>query len=163
MLAETTEIENLESGDLDPIKQQQINIDKSFIKSGLRTVGKFTLQPYSASREVAAQAMGLHYGYVTSAGKDRFERTKLYPGALRDVAIVFWLCASASEDEIDAAGIEPIQAAKKAIRWAGDNDLLNTEGETFWEAYAVFFDIMAEIWDSRSSPKKKSTTSTNVQ
>lgn len=160
MTTETVEQADAEIPALDMEKRQR-QVDAAFLKSGTRKVGNLTLQPYTPSREVAGQAMGLHYAYVDKAGQERFRRTKLYPGCLRDVAIVMWLCAKATDDEIEAAGIEPRVAAKKANEWAKEQGFLNPNGDPFLDAYGAFFEIMDEIWQSQTVPVKKNTDSSN--
>lgn len=151
----TEQIEEIETG-----KKPEKSMDANFLKAGPRTVGELTLQPYSPSRRVASQAMGLHFAYVDDAGKERFERTSLYPGQLRDVAIVTWLCAKATEDEVDGAGIEPATATKKAIEWASQQGLLDIKNDIFWKANSAFWDIMDEIANARFKPEKKTSAST---
>lgn len=126
-------------------------------KGAGRKLGEWKLKPFSASREVAAQAMGLHYAYVDAAGKARFKRTAIYPGALRDVIIIMWLCIVADDDQIEAAGVEPKVYSKIANDWAGSVGLLDTESELWQDAFILFFQIVDEVWASRSVPEKKTT------
>jgi hypothetical protein len=153
-----TEIEKEEQPTVADNTTVQNRVDSAFVMSQKHPSKFFVLQPYSPSREVAGQAMGLHYGYLDDAALKRFDSDKLYPGALRDVAIVMWLCAKATEDEIESAGVEPKSASKKAMEWAKANQLLDIRSEQFIECYVTFFDIMDEIWISRSTPQKKIPT-----
>jgi hypothetical protein len=156
-----TDIEKAEQQEVKPVGNQptQQQVDAAFITSQRHPSKFFILQPYTPSREVAGQAMRLHYGYFDEDDSLQFDRTKLYAGALRDVAIVMWLCAKATDDEIDSAGVEPKAAARKAIDWAKANNLLDIQSDQFVESYMTFFDIMNEIWISRSTPQKKIPTS----
>ena len=163
-MLETTEVEAMEEAegvDEPSINPLQKRVETAFITSSKRVLGDISLplKPYSASREVAAQAMGLHYAYVDATGQERFRRTKLYPGALRDVAILMWLCAAATDDEIDSAGIEGRPAANKAIKWAKEHELLDTTKDKFWIAFKLFFDIMDETYVTRVVVEQKKTTS----
>ena len=137
--------------------------DSNFVKAGKRTVGEYELAPFSPSREVAAQTMGLHYAYVDDAGKERYVRTSLYPGAIRDVAIVMWLCCKATEDEIDGAGIEPKSAVKKAIDWAHSEGILNVKNDFFWKAYTAFWQMMDEIAKAGFEPQKKTLSESTAK
>lgn len=139
-------------------EQKQDKINKAFVESGKKTVHGLELKPYSASREAAAQAMGLHYANVDKAGQERYARTHLYPGAIRDVAIIIWLCAKATEDEIDGAGIEPKAASRSAMEWAREEGLFDTGSEKFADCYDAMFEILENIWQSRSSAQKKITS-----
>ncbi len=87
--------DEIDEAELEGSAQQQKEIEKSFVSDRKQWNGK-ELQPYSASREAAADAMGLRYGSVGEEGQQQFLRTGLYPGMKRDIAIVLWLCAQAT-------------------------------------------------------------------
>jgi len=156
-MSEALDIEEIESADGQVDRQDQI--DKAFVRSGERELHGLKLQPYSPARVVAAQSMGLRYGFVDEAGTEVFKRTKLYPGAVRDVAIFIWLCGKATDGDLDAAGVEPMMAARKAVEWAEKEDLLDVGKEKFWDAYALMFEVMEDIRVSRSKAEKKSSIS----
>ena len=136
--------------------QPQAAIDDAFIKSGLHEFNGFKLQPWSPARIVAAQAMGLHYGSVDEAGRERFKTDKIYPGAQRDMTIVLWLCSLKTEEEADAAGRAPNPAMTKAYKFASEHGLLDSVNDTFWKGFIVFLDIMNEVSMSRVKAEKKS-------
>lgn len=161
MLTNETELEQLENSAVSdsPVTPIQKRIETAFIASGQKVLNGKPLMAYSASREVAAQAMGLHYAYVDQAGQERFKKDRLYPGAIRDVAIVMWLCIRATEDDIDAAGIDPRAATRKAVDWAKGEGILDVQKGKFWDAFVLFFQIMDEVWVSQSKPVKKNLTS----
>src|SRR2546423_285975 len=75
--------------------------NRAFVNSHLHNFEGIELEPYSRGRRVAAQAMGLHYGSIDKAGQQRFISNKIYPGAVRDVSIVLWLCTLKNERDID--------------------------------------------------------------
>src|SRR4029453_5756911 len=128
--------------------------EEAFTQSDAHQLGDLELQPYTPDRAWAAQAMGLRYGFVDEAGVQFFKEHKIYPGALRDVAIVCWLCSLTSEIEIDKASRNPIAAARKAADWSHERKLDNARAEEFWKAYAVFMRIMAEVDASASTPEQ---------
>lgn len=127
--------------------------EEAFVKSDAHALDDLELQPYTPDRAWAAQAMGLRYGFVDDAGVEFFREHRIYPGALRDVAIVLWLCSLDDEVEIDKASRNPVAAARKAATWAHDRKLENPRGDGFWKAYAVFMKIMGEVDASVSVPE----------
>lgn len=131
-------------------------VDRAFIDSENHSLNGEKLQPYSLARKVAAQAMGLFYGHVDEADRDRFRREKVYPGALRDMIIVLWLCTLKDDDEIDAASRAPKAAVKRAYAWAETEGVANMDHEKFWKAYILFHDIMGEVAASQVRAEKKS-------
>jgi hypothetical protein len=152
-MLDVDQVERIEQGK--PKDKKQKEIDKAFESSGGRKVGDLVLKPYSWSRVCAAQAMGLHFGYVEDSSKNRFHRTELYPGALHDVSVIMWLCAAATEDEIDAASVEPAPYRIKAKEWAGPLGLLTVTTDIFQQAYKALFDILHEVDASQHKPEKK--------
>jgi hypothetical protein len=130
-------------------------VDQAFIESHNHALGDLRLEPYSPARIIAAQAMGLHYGSIDAAGMAQFNKTKVYPGAIRDIAVVLWLCSIRDESEIDAAARDPVGAAKKMQTWSARLGILDTGNAAFWDAYVLFFKIMNDIQASRVQPEKK--------
>ena len=127
--------------------------EAAFTQSDTHELGDLNLQPYTPDRAWAAQAMGLRYGFIDDAGVEFFKEHRIYPGALRDVAIVLWLCSLTDEIEIDKASRNPIAAARKAATWSDEHKLANARSPEFWQAYAVFMKIMAEVDASVSVPE----------
>lgn len=126
--------------------------EAAFVQGGHK-IGDVELQPFSPSRVVAAQSMGLHYGALNDDEVAEYRKTGLYPQAAQDVAIVLWLCAIEDEREIARASRYPEQAFIKACEWANDRGLLNRAQQPFWEAYHTFETILAEIHASRTKPE----------
>jgi len=153
-MKEAQDIEEIETSD-GQREDQQNRIEKAFLKIGDRDVHGLAVRPYTPARLVAAQAMGMHFGFIDDAGAERFRQTKLYPGAIRDIAIFMWLCVVATDEETDGAGIAPSAAGRKAVKWAESVGLLDTGSEKFWDAYKTFFDVMDEIAASRTKAEKK--------
>jgi hypothetical protein len=127
--------------------------EAAFTQSDAHALGDLDLQPYTPDRVWAAQAMGLRYGFIDDAGVEFFKEHRIYPGALRDVAIILWLCSLKDELDIDKACRNPVAAARKAATWSHDHKMDNPRGEDFWKAYAVFMRIMAEVDASVSVPE----------
>jgi hypothetical protein len=128
--------------------------EEAFTQSDAHELGDLELQPYTPDRAVAAQAMFLRYGFVDEAGLEFFKAHKIYPGAIRDVAVVLWLCSLTSETEIDKASRDPIAAARKAVEWLHERKWDNPRGDEFWKAYTVFMRIMSEVDASTSIPEQ---------
>jgi hypothetical protein len=118
------------------------------------------LRAYSASRKVAAQTMGLLYPYVGDAGAERMQRTGVYPGALKDVIIVLWLCSiqdasEQSRDQVRAGEWNPSKALQKpeaavdvAVEWASEKGLADIDSKEWTEAFAAFISIVQPVADS---------------
>lgn len=137
-------------------QDQQKGIEATFTKSGIKQFDGVILQPYSASREAAADSMGVKYGSVSEDEGKSFTKTGLYPGMKRDIWIVMWLCARATEEEIDMAGADGYAGARKAMEWAREVGLQDTASKKFSDAYDLFIQIMHETWVNRTKPEKKS-------
>jgi hypothetical protein len=134
--------------------------EEAFTQSDAHDLGDLELQPYTPDRAVAAQAMFLRYGFVDEAGLEFFKAHKIYPGAVRDVAVVLWLCSLTNQSEIDKASRDPIAAARKAVEWSHERKMDNTRSEEFWKAYTVFMRIMAQVDASASVPEQQSDNGT---
>ena len=132
----------------------------SFTDPGSDTakLGRLKLQPYSPFRMIAAQAMGIQYGFLDDAAREQFKKTRLYPGMLRDVINHVWLRWLTDDFEIDRAARSPIGAARKAAEWAAKRGITDTSDPAFWEAWGIFIDAMAAIRvarGARNDTKKK--------
>jgi len=132
--------------------------EKSFIeaKRGFELFGD-PLHSYSASRKVAAQAMGMRWPFIGEDALAQFQATNMYPGALRDCAIVLWLCTiqDPSEQSLEAvkakewnpsrALTKPDDARTAALEWADKAGITDTAGAKFSEAFQVFFAIVSGV------------------
>lgn len=157
------------SDEPEDVGHEKEQLEEAFTQSESHSLGELKLQSYSEDRVIAAQAMGLHYGFVDQAGQEQFHRTNIYPGALRDVSIVLWLCSLddvkdergnvtlRAANEIDGAARDPISGAQKAGKWAKAQGIIDTSSAEFWQAFELFFKIMREVEISRTRPEKKTT------
>ena len=108
------------------------------------------LAGYSASRKVAAQAMGMQWPFIGEAAMAQLQATNMYPGALRDTALVLWLCTLPDASTALARGVwtpsralgKPDDARDAALEWADKCGITDTSGPKFAEAFQVFFAIV---------------------
>ena len=133
-------------------------IEKAFLDSENHEWCGEKLEPYSMARRVAAQAIDLRYGSLDDAQIAKFNETRIYPGALRDVAVLLWLCSLKDEDEIDRAARNPLAAARTALKWAESKGMLDEATIQFVEGYKLLFKIMSEIDAARVAVQKKTPT-----
>lgn len=129
--------------------------DKAFsdAHAGFELFGK-PLQPYSPTRKMAAQTMGLLYPYVGEAGAAQMERVNTYPGMLKDISILLWLCTlkdakDLTRDDLRAgqfspprASVKPDDAFERATEWASEVGIIDMTGPKFKEASEVFMAIV---------------------
>lgn len=136
-------------------KQQEtiMPADAAFSESASHILGDLKLQPYTASRIVAAQAMGLKYPNVPK-GFEQYAQTGSYPGLLRDVIVVLGACMM-NDADIEKAQLDPDEAYLRAQRWADSKGIIHTGSKEFFAAKAMFEKIMVEIYNSRSEPKPR--------
>ncbi len=116
------------------------------VKAGFEFRGQ-PLRPYSPSRKVAAQTMGMIYPFVGRDGQAQMEATGMYPGAIKDVLIVLWLCSLPDAPEVakDAwspslALRRPVLAMDEAMEWAGA--LIDVGSAEWAEAFELFLKIV---------------------
>ncbi len=142
--------------------------DDAFIKSDKNVFQDLLLKPWTPERIVAAQGMGLLYPNIGNEGIDHFDRTGLYPGVLKDIMIVLWLCTILEEPDekkpsqgmtvIDAIGA-PKMALKEAMKWAVDKKIVQMKSDEFWSAYGLFSNIFKQVSDSETQPVKQAGAS----
>jgi hypothetical protein len=120
------------------------------VESGAHLFRKEKLQPYTPSRIVAAQAMGLLYPHIGKEGLAKLNRTGIYPGELRDMIIVLWLCRQEKDEKVQDALLDPGAAYGAAEKWAGKAGLCDMTSAVFLEALPVFQTIMNEIGESQT-------------
>jgi hypothetical protein len=128
---------------------------KAFLEAGGHLFLGEKLQPYTPSRVVAAQAMGLLYPKIGDAGAAQFKNTGMYAGELKDMIIVLWLCRLGKDDQVSAARMDPIAAYGVAEKWAGKAGLCDTGSDVFNEGLLTFMLIMNEIGESKTRPAGK--------
>ena len=125
--------------------------EKAFIeaKRGFELFGT-PLAPYTASRKVAAQTMGMQWPFIGEAALAQLQTTNMYPGALRDAAIVLWLCTLPDASTALARGVwtpsralsKPDEARDAALEWADKEGVTDSSGAKFGEAFQVFFGVV---------------------
>lgn len=124
----------------------------AFTDSDKHVISGINLFPWTPSRVIAAQNMGQLYPEIGKDGWDQYRRTKLYPGAVKDVIISLWLCTR-NEEEVDQADCAPVEAYRQARTWAAGLGIHDTKKDAFWQAYAKFADIMGEVDKAITVPK----------
>jgi hypothetical protein len=124
---------------------------KAFLESGAHLLLGEKLAPYTPSRIVAAQAMGLLYPQIGKEGMAQLKKTGIYPGELRDLIIVLWLCRLQKAAEVQDALIDPDVSYATAEKWAGKAGLCDMTSRPFLEALSVFQTIMNEIGESQTA------------
>jgi len=139
--------------ELESTRQQKV-INSTFL-DGQLMVGEVKLAPYSASREAAADSMGIKYGRIGEGGRGLYVRNGMYPGIKRDIAIIIWLCAKATEEEIDNAGMDGVISTRAAVAWADKLGLFDVRSDTFDQAYKAFHEILRAKWANRIKAEKK--------
>lgn len=124
----------------------------AFTDSDKHILNGTKLYPWTPARIIAGQAMGMLYPEIGKDGWDQYRRTKVYPGAVKDVVICLFLC-SQTNDEVDEADVAPVEAYRKARAWAAGLGIHKPGSDAFWQAYAKFSDIMTEVDKSTTVPK----------
>lgn len=124
----------------------------AFVSSDKHVLDGTKLYPWTPSRIIAGQAMGLLYPEIGKEGWDQYRRTKTYPGALRDTIICLWLC-SRTEEQVDDADCAPVEAYRQARSWAAGLGIAKLGSDAFWQAYGKFASIMGEVDESITVPK----------
>lgn len=130
----------------------------SFIqsKAGYELFGE-PLRPYSASRKVAANSMGVLYPMIGEEGAAQFQKTNSYPGILKDCLCVLWLCSlpdahEVTADQVKAGQFTPSRALSKpqeafdaAMAWADPKGLCDMGSEAFSVAVQTFVAIVTGV------------------
>lgn len=124
----------------------------AFTESDKHVLDGVKLFPWTPARVIAGQAMGMLYPRIGKDGWDQYRRTKVYPGALKDVVICLWLCTQ-SNDQVDEADAAPIEAYKQARGWAASLGIHKIDSDQFWQAYGKFVDVMNDVNESSTVPK----------
>jgi hypothetical protein len=136
--------------------------EKAFVNSDAHSFNGTELQPYTPSRIVAAQAMGLRYPNIGEEALEQFNRTGIYPSALLDTLIVLWLCTldephpnGPGAAQVRRAMRRPDESIEKAIAWGADHGITDQRSENFRQAYDEFAAIVVEVQNSRSLPTEE--------
>jgi len=119
------------------------------------------LGPYTRRRYAAAQSMGLLYPCIGDEGLAQYQVTGLYPGQVRDVILLLWVCLTPHKAEltadqilagtlcVEAALAQPRRAADLALAWGEAHGLLDPNDPRFDEAHAAFTAIVTPVEESR--------------
>jgi len=119
------------------------------------------LAPYTRRRYAAAQSMGLLYPCIGDEGLAQYQSTGLYPGQVRDVILLLWICLTPHEADlteqqrraavlsVESALAAPRRAAALALAWGEAHGLLDPDDPRFAEAHAAFTAIVAPVEESR--------------
>lgn len=134
------------------MKKKKPKKHDAFTDSDKHVLRGIKLYPWTAARSICAQSMGMLYPDIGKEGWDQYRRTKLYPGAVKDVCIALWLCTQ-DEDAVDMADAAPVEAYRQARKWAAGLRIHDTKNDEFWQAYAKFSEIMTEVDRSVTTPK----------
>lgn len=141
-----------------------MNPQESAEKIFTETMNGFTLfgeelAPYTAQRKVAAQSMGMLYPFVGEAGQKAIEESGIYPGAVKDMAIILWLCSvpilGKEKDDWtpSRATRNPSKALDAALKFAEEKEFVEPAQKPFFEAYQVFMAIVSGVSASEFSLK----------
>jgi len=130
--------------------------------AGYELFGK-QLEPFSAMRQATASAMGIRFGLVDEndifnvsvetlkEGKKEKRDLQFYNQMFQDVVFVLWLC-SVKPSEVLKGLRNTDKAKEKAFEWADDNNISMASAQ-YYEAAAVFFQIMIGIASSTAVAK----------
>ena len=138
-------------------------VEKAFVESHGHSLNGLKLEPYSDARRIAAQSMNLRYGNLTEAEASQFNRVSLYAGAVRDTAIVLWLCTVKDHQELDRIAANPEHYTDTWQKFAAEHGLIDTADKSFWDGFVVFLAIMNEIEVSRVDAKKKTEMTSQLK
>ncbi len=151
--------------------KKQSKVDKAFTKSDRHTLDDIKLQPWTPERYLAGQSMGMIHPRVGDEGWDQFDRTKMYPGCVKDTVIVIWLCSipdspNGSSDfqwNVEDADARPVEAYRVAKKWAKSRGILNADSVEWWHAYGKFAEVVKEASDSMTQPKGANSTNEDAE
>lgn len=135
------------------MKKKPAKTRDSFTESDKHVLNGIKLYPWTPARSIAAQACGMLYPEIGKDGWDQYKRTKLYPGAVKDVIICLYLM-TLDEDAVDMADAAPVEAYRQARTWAAGLRIHSTKNDEFWQAYAKFSEVMVEVDKAITTPTK---------
>ena len=119
------------------------------------------LRAYTRTRYTAAQSMGLLYPCIGDEGLAQYNATGMYPGQVRDVMLLLWVCtiphaseATAREAKagiftVERALMKPGVAAERALEWGVKNGLADPADPRFDEAHKTFGQLVRPVEESR--------------
>lgn len=133
----------------EPEEDLQEEVETAFLQSqaGHELFGE-VLRPYSGSRIVAAQSMGLKYPNLTEAEIESVKKKGVYPGSLLDIVVLTWVCTLPDSGEgwtPNKALRRPESATEAAMEWAEGKGILNTASPQHLEAFNCFSQIVGAV------------------
>jgi hypothetical protein len=139
----------------DDAQPEVMTVEQSFKDSANHALNGTKLEPYTVERMWAADSMGLRWGRLSTPAAKQFATDNTYPGMSGDVGIVMWLCSTTDLEEIRCARRDPSPAEDKAIAFSEKHKIASPKQKEFWQAYAVFLNIMTEVHVAYAEPEKK--------
>lgn len=130
----------------------------AFASSERKKFNDIKLQPWTADRSIAAQALGLKYPNLSKEDWEAVKRGGIYPGAVRDIALAMWLCTLSSDQVIDAEINGEREAKKLSAKWAGDMRIHDPSKAKFWDAMSYCIGMWNEVSESITVPAKAEPT-----
>ncbi len=137
---------------LDPEEQPITPLDTFTRAAAGEEFSGHLLQPWSASRKIAAQGMGLLYPFIGDDGEEALKHTGFYPGVQKDVIIFMWLRTREKASDVDRATRKPHAAWERAMAWAEINDLVDMGSEAFVAAYVIFCEKFSAVAQMSGAP-----------
>lgn len=161
-IEELTQAEAQENGML-PTPEQEV--ENSFVESDGHFWKDTRLDPYSAQRQVAAQYLGLHWGFLGADEMKEFTETGNYPGMMQDAIIILYLChprGSKGKDGIDESYAACDPKATRGVRrrmldWAAKQNITMNAPE-FLEAFSLMMQLTKEASVNQFAPEQKKGT-----
>jgi hypothetical protein len=126
-------------------KKEKTPAEKAYVNSDKHKLGDLKLKPWTPQRMIKAQAMGMKYRDLGKDGWAQFKATNLYPGAIRDVIIFFYL-STLDPTEVEDATYGEAEA------WGVKRKLHDTRTAAFWNAFTKYIQVQNEISDSATRP-----------
>lgn len=126
-------------------ESNRITPDQATARSQSYEFGGMELEPFSRTRQTAAEAMGAKIA-STSFGHyaETLSETGSYPGFLADAQMIVWLCSQPINASYRAVR-KPDEAVTKAMQWweANGGDI---GGDEHIELLEVFGSIIGDIF-----------------
>lgn len=138
--------------------------EKSFAESLSPQLFGKDVSPYTPSRVVAGQTMGLRYPHIGEDGARELQESGIYSGGLKDAIIFGWLSTlpdksgKMSSWTPSRAISQPESAVAAAIEWAAENKVTNLQSKAFEELWGLFMQVMGEVMRSEfdiDTPEEK--------
>lgn len=119
------------------------------------TQDEVALKPYSPSRVIAAQKIGVRFPLIGEEQWNGFADTGTYPGIIEDCILLLWICSlpdtamRADQWTPSRAAAKPLAAKVAAIGWGAKLQIHDMMGEHYQEAVQVFLAIVQGVEASK--------------